>query len=88
MMKNIEGETPYHGMMVWIPVMCLDVQRQSVFAALRGIHFGEQEGEREEEEKEGRPWLMGRWRRGHERRQEEGALLFCSERGKDVWLVS
>lgn len=82
MMKNREGETPYHGMMLCIPAMSLDVQRQNGIAALRGIHFGEQEGEREEEEKEGRPWLMGRWRRG-----EEGALLFC-ERGEDVWLVS
>jgi hypothetical protein len=25
MMKNREGETPYHGMMHWIPVMSFDV---------------------------------------------------------------
>jgi hypothetical protein len=46
MTKKREGETPYHGMMLWIPAMSLDVQRQRGIAALRGIHFGEQEGER------------------------------------------
>ena len=36
MMKNKEGETPYHGMMHWIPVMSFDVQWQDQIVALRG----------------------------------------------------
>jgi len=32
--RNREGETPYHGMMHWTPVMSLDVQRQNVIVAL------------------------------------------------------